>query len=333
MIMNEPIPGTESDEESLRDLLREAGARAAPPANVVNDVRLVVFKEWQQLVQQRRRTRFVRYGLAASMAAAVIAVLVVMQSMPPHGEPVATVARVDGVLQMGAPGGEEWQPALPGVSLPRDVVLRTEEGTRAALDMHGLSVRIDSGSLVRLERSDRITLDRGALYVDSGATPQSAASRLLAVDTLYGSVQHVGTQYALRVLQHGLSVSIREGRVQIDRDGRTYAGAAGEHIMVPREGAIQRGATTPQDPEWQWAMTVAPGFLIEHRPLSQFLDWVSRETGKPVVYASPEVRARAEQLILRGSVSDLPPEQALAAVLATTPFTQKQTGDSIRIEL
>ncbi|HEY5810959.1 MAG TPA: hypothetical protein VIT67_23510, partial [Povalibacter sp.] len=82
-----------------------------------------------------------------------------------------------------------------------------------------------------------------------------------------------------------------------------------------------------------WATNIAPVFDIERQPLSEFLEWVARETGKQLVYATPEVRARAEQLILRGSVSNLPPEQAFAAVLATTPFTHLDTASEIRIQL
>jgi len=331
--MNERTPATESDdEESLRDLLREAGARAAPPASVVDDVRLAVFNEWQQVVLQRRRTRFLRYGLAAGIAIAVVAVLAAVQSTRLR-EPVATVTRVEGTLQMTADGGEDWQSVLPGASLPSGVVLRTDDSARVALNLRGLSVRIDSGSLVELKRGDRIILERGALYVDTGAAPQLIASQSLIVDTMYGSVRHDGTQYSLRILADGLAVSVREGRVQIDHGGGAYTGSAGEYIVVPRDGAVQRREISSQNAEWQWATDIAPVFLIDHRPLSQFLDWVARETGKPVTYASPEVRARAEKLILRGSVGNLPPEQALAAVLATTPFTQQQAQDSIRIEL
>ena len=94
-----------------------------------------------------------------------------------------------------------------------------------------------------------------------------------------------------------------------------------------------RAAVSPQDARWQWATSIAPVFEIERQPLSQFLDWVARETGKHLEYADDEVRARAEQLILRGSVRDLAPEQALAAVLATTPFTQTQSPSAIRIQL
>ena len=332
--MNDRIHTPEGDDEdSLRDLLREAGAREMPPANVVNDVRQAVFEEWQQLVRQRRRVRFVRYGLAASVIVAIVAVLLLLQPMRMlPGQPVATVARVEGTLQMATDGRDAWQAVLPGTTVSSGAMLRADEGTRAALDFAGLSVRLDGGSLIELKDNDRVALDAGALYVDADPAPAVNAQNFV-VETLYGSVRHVGTQYAVRTLSGGIAVSVREGRVEIQRDGQQYTGTAGEHIVVSRRGELQREAISPQDSRWQWASSIAPVFAIERRPLAEFLDWASRETGKHVSYASPEVQARAEQLILRGSVSGLPPEQALAAVLATTPFKHVQKDDSIRIEL
>jgi len=331
--MNERIDKPEADDEAaLEGLLRAAGSREMPPADVVDEVRQAVYGEWQDAVRRRRRSRFATYGIAAGLAAGIVAAVLVFQPLRSPGEPIATVARVEGALQVADDGSEEWRAVLPGAALAKGVMLRTDDGTRAALDLHGLSVRIDGGSLVELQAGDRIALDSGALYVDAGG-PTSVPAPALVVDTLYGAVRHVGTQYELRTLRAGLSVSVREGRVEIERAGRTYAGAAGEQLLVPREGAIEREAISSQDPRWQWAAGIAPVFAIERKPLAEFLDWVGRETGKRIAYATPEVQTRAEQMILRGSVSNLPPEQALAAVLATTPFRHAQTPDSIRIEL
>lgn len=329
--MNERIDTAEADDEAaLEGLLRAAGSREMPPADVVDQVRQAVHAEWRDAVRGRRRSRFAAYGIAASLAAGIVAAVLVFQPLRSPGEPIATVARIEGALQVADDGSEQWRTVLPGATLLPGAMLRTDAGTRAALDMQGLSVRIDGGSLVELKADDRIALDSGALYVDAGPSGSTPA---LVVDTLYGAVRHVGTQYELRTLRAGLSVSVREGQVEIERAGEKHAGAAGQQLLVPRVGEIVRESISPQDPRWQWAAGIAPVFVIERQPLTEFLDWVGRETGKRIAYATPEVRMRAEQMILRGSVSNLPPEQALAAVLATTPFQHAQTPDSIRIEL
>ena len=71
--------------------------------------------------------------------------------------------------------------------------------------------------------------------------------------------------------------------------------------------------------------------LVGH--LNNMREKFARELGKTLEYESDDVRVRAETLVLRGSVQDLSPEQALAAVLATTPFQQQQTASIIRIRL
>ncbi|HEY5808594.1 MAG TPA: FecR family protein [Povalibacter sp.] len=329
-------PDFDGDDESLGGLLREVGSRDLPSAAVTGDVRQVVHAEWQAVVARRRRTRVVTYGLAASVAVAAVAVAIGLQLGVGSDAPVAQVARVDGALQIAVDGGEHWRDVHVGDTLTEGAMLRTDEGTRAALDFgDGLSVRVDAGSLVELTSPERIALDRGALYVDASPqiAPRSVAAQALTIQTLYGSVRHLGTQYELRTTRSGIEVSVREGRVEIENAQQKFTGNAGEQLLLAREGEPERRSVSPEDPRWLWATNIAPVFDIERQPLSEFLEWVARETGKQLVYATPEVRARAEQLILRGSVSNLPPEQAFAAVLATTPFTHLDTASEIRIQL
>jgi hypothetical protein len=68
--------------------------------------------------------------------------------------------------------------------------------------------------------------------------------------------------------------------------------------------------------------------------LSDFLDWVGRETGKRIVYASPQALQVARGVVLRGSIGELDPESALTAVLSTTELRRFATqDDSIGLEL
>ena len=76
-------------------------------------------------------------------------------------------------------------------------------------------------------------------------------------------------------------------------------------------------------------MMTTPTFGIVH---VEFLAWAARETGRRLVYASPAVAQRAEQTLLKGSVDDLSPQQAVAAVLATTPTLEARfAGAQLRI--
>lgn len=328
-----PDPDQALDDAAIDQLLREVGARDLPAAGVMNEVRQAVHGEWRAMVEQRkRRNRFIAYGVAASVAAVALAVAIGLRFTAALPHPVALVARVEGVLQVDQAGSGDWRAVKAGEQVATGDTIRTDEGTRAALDFgNGVSVRIDAGSLVSLAAADRVVLDHGGLYVD--ADPRSGVQHPLVIETAYGSVRHLGTQYQVRTARSSIEVGIREGRVEVTSAAGTDAGAAGEQLIIPSEGPITRTTISPQDARWQWATQIAPGFDIDHQPLAGFLDWISRETGRQLVYATPDVEARAQQLILRGSVSDLAPEQALAAVLVTTPFALAETATTIQIQL
>ena len=100
--MNERHDPIDNDsDESICELLRAAGTRDLPPADVMNEVRQAVHAEWRAVVnQKRRRSRFVAFGAAASVAVAAIAATVVLRLTPATAEPVAQVARVAGSLQI-----------------------------------------------------------------------------------------------------------------------------------------------------------------------------------------------------------------------------------------
>jgi hypothetical protein len=76
-------------------------------------------------------------------------------------------------------------------------------------------------------------------------------------------------------------------------------------------------------------MQIAPPFAIQDQPLTAFLQWTARETGRTLEYASPSVEAAARDLRLRGSIANLTPETALAAVLSTTKFERTESNDNL----
>src|SRR5437868_866685 len=90
-----------ANDESISDLLREVGARNLPTPTMMDEVRQAVHAEWQGLVEQRRRrTRNVVYGVAASVAVAVLGVAIGLRFVSSPPVQVASVTRVDGALQV-----------------------------------------------------------------------------------------------------------------------------------------------------------------------------------------------------------------------------------------
>jgi ferric-dicitrate binding protein FerR (iron transport regulator) len=199
--------------------------------------------------------------------------------------------------------------------------LRSGAGGRAALELGGLSLRMDEHSTIELLAADRVALRKGALYVD--AEPGAAESSLV-VETALGTLEHLGTQYESRLEAGDLRVSVREGRVRITAPTGTLEGAAGEQLTIGADGRLGRGSMPVSGPRWGWVAEIAPPFELEDRRLDEFLRWVGRESGREVIFANPPAAAEAERVILRGSTRGLTPERALDAVLSTTRLDYEQ---------
>ena len=326
--------GSPPEDEGIEKLLRHVGARDEPSVDVMNEVQQAVHAQWREMLAERsRRRRMVAYGVAASIAIAVIVAAAALQWIGPSSDPVATIARIDGALQLTAANADTAAPARVGQRVSVGERLRTDAGTRVALAFNdGLSVRIDSGSTLELVAPDRLVLSAGAVYVD--ADPGRPHADSLEVQTRAGIVRHVGTQYQVRQDGRAVEISIREGRVEIDGLPGANRASAGEVLRVLSDGSIEHASNTPHDARWQWAIAAAPAFDIDQRVLSDFLDWVARETGKRIVYASPRALQVAQSVVLRGSIGSLDPESALVPVLSTTDLRRFTTQDgSIGIEL
>lgn len=330
--MNErgPISAARPEESGLEDLLQEVGARPVPPPQMTRDIRARVHAEWQAVVMQRKRRW--RFAAAASVAAAVG--LFVLTALLFEGVPaasVASVARVDGEATRLSDEKGTAQALAAGDDLyvGEEIVAGVQGRVSLSLDDH-LSVRLDAGSRARLASENRLVLLRGAVYVDSNS--RNFATDRLVVETALGSIRHLGTQYEVRVFEGGLRVSVREGRVTLERGGVAHVGSAGDELLVSPLGGIARSQLQEDDPRWNWAILIAPRFEIENQPLSAFLAWVARETGRTVEFASPAALDAAQRTMLRGSIADLDPRAALAAVLATTEL-RETGGDARRIEI
>jgi ferric-dicitrate binding protein FerR (iron transport regulator) len=250
-----------------------------------------------------------------------------------HAVFVASIAKLQGSalaggVQVSTTKGNTWRDAIEGERLNADMLLRTDAATSIALEfVSGLSVRMDRSSLLQLSAANRTVLERGRVYVDADS-PERAP---FVIETRFGALEHVGTQYQASVTTEKLTVSVREGRIAISRERVKTGAIAGERVEIGAAGELNRTEVSPQDPEWQWAIQAAPTFEIDNRSLASFLDWVARETGRTVRYARPEIRMQAEKLLLRGSIANLTPEQALNAVMATTEFTHATGTTAIEI--
>jgi ferric-dicitrate binding protein FerR (iron transport regulator) len=307
--------------DDLEALLRQVGTRDEPPPEFAVEVRDVVHAEWRAAVEEQRRERRRRmWSIAASVAALAIAVALIFKVAVSPISTVATVAYVDGVVN----GANASNRIEVGEMLHSNDLLRTNANSRASLDLGAdLSLRLDVDTTLELLANDRVRLERGAIYVDSrGKAP-------LLVETDVGAVRHLGTQYQVRRREHDIEVSVREGRIEVRNARGSNTADAGERLRVTAQGNITRSTISRSDASWAWVTQAAPVPDIENETLDTFLRWFASETGRRVVYASPQVQQLASTIRLHGSIRGLDPQTALDAVLQTTELRRYETKDEL----
>ncbi len=246
---------------------------------------------------------------------------------------IATVARVTGGVEYRARQDGAWQPLQVASTLRPGAEIRTATDGRVALHLSdGLDLRLDAATSLAMNDLDTAQLAAGRVYVDTGAA--GAGSRDFVISTALGQVRHLGTQYMAGLDRGGgLAVAVREGSVAVEGRREPLVARAGESLSVGRDGRVVRGTVATQDEQWAWAQSIVPGYAIDGRSLDEFLGWAARETGRQLVYSSADAAREAERIKLKGSVSGLPPEAAVAAVLTTTPsLLYRFAGSQLRIE-
>jgi ferric-dicitrate binding protein FerR (iron transport regulator) len=321
-----------ADDAGIEQLLRNVGARDEPSQAMADEVRRAVHAQWQSTVRSHRRSgRWVKYGMAAAILGVVITAAIAWQftSFESDG---ATIVRIEGSAELIAKNGRARAIAI-GQRIAVGEVLRTGSTARVALDFgDGVSARIDRDSELAFAAEHHVRLIAGAAYVD--ATPDERRVSELVIDTTFGGVRHVGTQYQVRIVGEGMEIGIREGRVEVTSQRGTNVGEAGELLRLSAAGDVARRPLPAFDASWQWITTVSPAFSIDNRPLGDFLSWAARETGRTLSFENAGVERAAAQLKLRGSIEGLDVNTALTAVLSTTQFKlTKDNAESMHVSL
>jgi len=309
------------DRDFLGRIIRAAGRREAAP----NEIRDRVFAAASATLEARLQLRRERATWRAAAAAAVLAAVGIGLGTWRNG-PALPVAFSDQFVGEAAFRGRDSD---PWASLVRDRKLltgsqvRTGRGGRVGLILaQGASLRLDELTEVRLAGPTRVEVLAGTVYVDS-----RAAGQAIQVVTPIAVTRDVGTQFEVRYREREQRVRVREGTVVMRLGTQEYRSRAGEQLLVSPAGEVQRAVIAADDASWEWVQLVVRTPDIENRPLSELLEWVTRETGRPLRYESPAVRALSQATILHGSIRNLAPLPAAQTVLATTDLDLEILAD------
>jgi FecR protein len=329
-------------ENQIRQLLRLSGRRRRPNAQQMTRARGAAHDAWMRAArtQRWRVWRPVFIGAVAAAAVALTTAVFWYRSSPPAPVPLTAVVHVEvatlrtlvGSIVVTRDGHGQGQVDRevrePGFVLRSGDRLSTSRDSRATLALdHGLAVRLDRDTAVTLE-SGRITLARGAVYVDAAPTFDL---RPLAIATPLGIVRHVGTQFEVRLVGDGVRIRVREGSVVVDRESTPMplTSHAGEALLIAPNRAVERQPISTSGAEWNWVTQLAEPFQLEGSTLRAFLDWVSREEGWHWQFDNAATQHRAESTVLRGSIDGLTPAEAVDAVLPACGLAARHEGDRL----
>jgi len=331
------------DEASLARLLRAAGRGPIASAEARSRIYRAVHAEWRGNVasgadaapSRGREHSWIAalnfwllrgVPVAAALAVAVVALELSQNPAPIPGEPLASITKSVGEISV------DGSPAATTVIRAGDTLSTGTSGSAALALDNGLILRVNAGSELLMAARDRIDVSRGTVYLDSGPAAGSAES--LEIDTPFGSVWHVGTQYELRVGANNLRIRVREGTVGYrDSENSTLElrSNAGEQLLISDGGAAPvRTAVATSGPEWSWVENLATVPTADEYRLIDLLDWVARETGRELRFTDETLESTAQADMLFG-VAGLTPTETLDVIASTTTLRYEMTDGDLLI--
>jgi hypothetical protein len=295
-------------------------------------IRAATEQEWQKASGSRPKSTISRRALWGSLAAAVALLAFLIASyVTPRADSTnfGIIARLD--------GGD----ANARFRLVRRRALHVGDTVQTGDDLvaHGPvlislsgggTLRIAPDTVVEITGESQARLRRGQVYVD--LPPGSSSHGPFRILTHDGTIEHVGTAFEVLENDEVMRLRVREGRVLLHRDAEHIVADAGTELTARPGALVSRREIDTYGRDWLWVAALAPDYQIEGRPLLGFLEWASRELGRPLKFSDSHARAVAERTILHGSVQGRETLDALSSVLATTSLTYEIRGDTIWIQ-
>jgi ferric-dicitrate binding protein FerR (iron transport regulator) len=304
--MMDEMDNSNSD-DAIAALVRLAGRRPPVPEDAARRVREAVHDEWMASIGRRRRTRWIGSAAVVAAAAATFAILNLTTPSPQPAPQRMVVA-----------GGQ-----TNGAVIYANDVYEVANGDTASLAWGKATLRLDGGTRVRIASASELTLDRGAIYVDSNHTG-------VVVHTPIGSVRDIGTQFEVRLAADRMRVRVREGRVDLQHGGATHSAEAGVELDADARGGVTQHSIARSGADWEWILRAAPPIHLDGRTLSEVVTSVTRDEGLKPVW-SDQTAQNAASMRLHGDVP-LTPEEALDTALVASGLTARTDGDRLIIK-
>lgn len=323
-------------DRSLEDLLGKASPRPVPKPADAAAAREAVRAEWRNVSgKYRSRKRMVHFAVAATILISVFSIFNSYRLPDPGAVQVASIQKRFGTIYVL---GKQSQltPAddLAAIHAGQIIVTGDDAGIALAWGLGG-SVRMNKDTKVEFIDDNTVHLWSGQIYFDSAPSGLVAGISAGGVDSFeiesdYGLVLHVGTQFMTEVEPGELIVSVREGQVDIIGRHYPYTAAKGEQVTF-------RGRERPvalSFPEygaaWDWIGHTSPSINVDGKSVYDFLHWAGRELGREVIYGSDSIEQDAKTEKFHGDVNTAPAD-ALRLRMATTDIEWKYDEGAIYV--
>jgi ferric-dicitrate binding protein FerR (iron transport regulator) len=257
--------------------------------------------------------------IAAAIVLVMFVTLMVLRPVPEQAAPMATVVKTIGAVELRRAENDSGAPLSPesGTVYVGDRIVAGPDGAASILLDGEVSLRIGADSVVILASTDDIEVRYGVVYLDTGE--ELSPARALAVNTPFGSVTHIGTQYEVSVNDERLRIRIREGAVSYDRgNGRdSFVAETGQQLLVSDGNAPVPTSIPTTGEAWRWVEELASAPSGEQHSVLELLRWITRETGRELSFENEALRSAAEATVLRGAAG-LTPSETLTVIDSTT---------------
>jgi ferric-dicitrate binding protein FerR (iron transport regulator) len=310
--MNRP----DNPEAAVRELLRQPRPAAVDAARAAR-VRPAVHAAWKDAAGGARHWN--TWKRAVALAAAAVLVVAIGLTL------------VNRLRERGAP--QATAPIAATLFATGEVVFAHNDistnGGRAAIALpNGVELRLDSDTAVTIDTARRVSLTRGAIYLDSSnrkGPPEPI--EIVARGTV---IRDIGTRFEVRLSDQELRVRVRDGRVEVSSAFGMREADSGGQLRVTSYGILAGRAST-SGADWDWIVRAIQPPQLEGRPLPEFLEWAEREGGRPIRFADPELERANRATIVYGAIDSLTVDEALDVVLPSCGLARRSDGDVITI--
>ncbi len=320
-------------DKDIEALINAAGARETPPESMRERIYAATKSAWEELPAKDAtdsappvdtpppvpvRSGWGWLAAAASVFVALIAGVVVMNDdLGVPQESIARVVLVNGDVRLNG------RTATNASAVELGAHFTTHANSLGSFELQsGALVTLDQQTQLEVVGPSILYLSTGRVFVDSQSEQEH-----ITVRTPLSTIVDIGTQFEVHVKPDSQVVGVREGRIEMTTVSNSAIASAvdatGEMLRYDGTANIERRPIATTDPHWNWRKLGRPSFVLEGASVYDYVQWMARDNGCRIEFASNGVGhyAKLERLRLRGpggpGTSD---DFTIEEVLDTTRF-------------